>query len=368
VLACTFLTGCAGHHTNPAPTAPVTLKDAFKGLFLIGAAVNPDQFTERDARGAALVKTQFNAITPENVLKWQLVHPQPDRYNFEPSDRYVAFGETNGMAIIGHTLVWHNQTPAWVFRNEKGDALDREALLARMRDHIHTVVGRYKGRIRGWDVVNEAVDDGGSMRQSSWMKIIGEDYAAKAYEFAHEADPGAELYYNDFDLEKPAKRKGALALIKRLQASGAPITGVGLQHHDHLQTPTVADVETTIEEFAALGLKVMITELDVDVLPRGSMSGVRGAAPPRLNPYTNGLPDSVQQEFTRRYAELFAAFVKHHDKIGRVTFWGVTDADSWLNNYPIPRRTNYPLLFDRNGDPKPAFDAVLRTAPHPPAP
>ena len=194
------------------------LKDAFKGKFKIGVAINQAQFTETDARGAALIKKHFDSISPENVLKWESVHPRRDGYDFAMADRYVEFGTKNNMYIIGHTLVWHSQTPAWVFQNDKGEPLDREGLLARMRDHIHTVVGRYKGRIKGWDVVNEALNEDGTLRQSPWMKIIGEDYLAKAFQYANEADPQAELYYNDYSVENEAKRNGAVAIVKKLQA------------------------------------------------------------------------------------------------------------------------------------------------------
>ena len=350
-----------------AASAQPSLKEAFKDHFLIGAALNENQFTERDTRGAAIVKAQFNTITPENVLKWASIHPEPDTYGFSPGDRYVEFGEKNKMFIVGHTLVWHNQTPDWVFRDEQGKLLDRETLLKRMRDHIHTVVGRYQGRIRGWDVVNEALNEDGTMRESLWRKIIGEDYVQKAFEFAHEADPNAELYYNDYSLENEPKRNGAVALIKKLQAAGIPIAAVGLQNHDKMDWPTPAQVDATIDAFAKLGGKVMITELDIDVLPPTSRSqaaevSMKVALQAKLNPYTNGLPDTVQQALAKRYAELFATFVKHSDKIKRVTFWGVTDGDSWLNNWPVRGRISYPLLFDREGKPKPAFQAVHKSA------
>lgn len=339
------------------------LKDVFQSDFKIGAALNSRQFFEKDVRGAEIVTTHFNSITPENVLKWSLVHPQPNKYDFAAPDRFVEFGQKHGMFIVGHTLVWHNQTPRWVFADEQGKPLDREALLGRMREHIFTVAGRYKGRIQGWDVVNEALNQDGTMRQSPWFKIIGEDYLAHAFRFAHEADPDAELYYNDYDLELPAKRKGAVALLKKLQAAGVPIAGVGLQNHNQLQWPSLAYVDATIEAFAELGLKVHITELDVDVLPRTTKPGadyaVDIAPTPKLNPYTAGLPDMVQSQLARRYADLFRVYLKHRDVIERVTFWGVADGDSWLNNWPIKSRTNHPLLFDRSGQPKPSFHALI---------
>ncbi len=343
------------------------LKDTFKKHFLIGAAINQDQFYERDARGVPIITSQFNSITPENVLKWESVHPEPGRYDFDGPDRYVAFGEKHRMFIVGHTLVWHSQTPRWVFEDGKGLPVDRQTLLERMRDHIHTVVGRYKGRIKGWDVVNEALDEDGTLRQTPWMKIIGEEYLVKAFEFAHEADPGAQLYYNDYSLENEAKRKGAIELIKKLKARGGAVYAVGLQGHDKMDWPTAQQQSETIAAFSSLGVKVNITELDIDVLPRASQH--RGAdislnveLQAQLNPYANGLPDSVQQALAQRYAELFAVFVKHRDVIDRVTFWGVTDGDSWLNGWPVRGRTSYPLLFDRDGKPKPAYMAVIKTA------
>ncbi|HEV2211117.1 MAG TPA: endo-1,4-beta-xylanase [Verrucomicrobiae bacterium] len=355
------LPGEAASSTSPS------LKEAFKDCFLIGAALNESQFTGRDARAAALIKKQFDSITPENVLKWGLVHPQPDTYDFGPADRYVEFGQSNGMFIIGHTLIWHSQTPHWVFHNADGSLLTRDALVTRMREHITTVVGRYRGRVKGWDVVNEALDEDGTMRSNYWMRIIGPDYVQKAFEFAHAADPAAQLYYNDYSLENEPKREGALRLIKALKAAGVHITGIGVQSHDKMDWPTAQQLDATIDSFANEGLKVMITELDVDVLPaafRGpsAETSLNAKLTKDLNPYTNGLPESVQQALAKRYAELFSTFLKHRHQIARVTFWGVTDGNSWLNNWPVRGRTSYPLLFDREGHPKPAFDAVIGLA------
>ncbi len=352
--------------TGSAPAQP-TLKEAFQDKFLIGVALNPAQFTEQNAAQAALVKKQFNSITAENVMKWEKLHPAPDRFDFGPADQFVAFGTKHGMTIIGHTLVWHSQTPRWVFEDGKGGPADRATLLARMSNHIHTVVGRYKGRVKGWDVVNEALNEDGSLRRSPWLRIIGEDYLVKAFEFAHAADPAAELYYNDFSLENEPKRNGAVKLIKTLQAAGVKVHGIGTQTHAKLDWPTPQEVEDTITTFSRLGVQVMVTELDIDVLPsrsrdRSAEVSRRDTAAPALNPYPKNLPDSVQQELARLYGDIFAVYVRHADKISRVTFWGVTDGDSWLNNWPIRGRTSYPLLFDRNGQPKPAFEAVIKTA------
>jgi endo-1,4-beta-xylanase len=350
--------------TAAAAPAPTTLKEAFKDDFLVGVAINRNQIYDEDRRGDPIIKAQFDSISPENVMKWENIHPEPDKYDFAAADRYVEFGESNHMAIIGHVLIWHSQTPNWVFRDANGNPVDRETLLNRMSNHIHTVVGRYKGRIKGWDVVNEALYDSGLPRQSPWMKIIGEDYIAKAFEFAHQADPNAELHYNDYSLENEAKRKGAIALIKKLQAEGVPITSVGLQCHVKMKWPTPQQEGATISDFAKLGLKVMITELDVDVVR--ATQGNRSADIAEMSrPVTGGdnstnvLPEATQEALAARYAELFNVFVKHRKDIDRVTFWGVTDGDSWLNRRG---RLNYPLLFDRQGKPKPAFYAVLKTA------
>jgi endo-1,4-beta-xylanase len=252
-----------------------------------------------------------------------------------------------------------------VFRDGKGGDLPIATLLARMSNHIHAVVGRYKGRIKGWDVVNEALNEEGTLRQSPWLKIIGEDYLVKAFEFAHAADPATELYYNDFSLENEPKREGAVRLVKKLQAAGVKIHGIGTQTHAKMDWPTPELVDDTLTAFGKLGVKVMITELDIDVLParsrdRSADVSRRDTADPALNPYPNGLPEAMQQALAKRYGEIFAVYAKHADKISRVTFWGVTDGDSWLNNWPIRGRTSYPLLFDRNGQPKPAFDAVIQ--------
>jgi endo-1,4-beta-xylanase len=271
------------------------------------------------------------------------------------------------MFIIGHNLIWHNQTPKWVFQDDKGNPISRDALLKRMHDHIFAVVGHYQGKIGGWDVVNEALNEDGTLRESSWEKIIGPDYLIKAYQFAHEADPNVQLYYNDYSLENAPKREGAIALIKKLQVAGIPVAGVGLQGHYNMTWPTTQQVDETIKAFASLGMKVMITELDMDVLPPATRSqaaevSMNVALRAELNPYTKGLPASVEQAEAQRYADLFKVFVANRDVVTRVTFWGVTDGNSWRNDWPVKGRTAYPLLFDRNCQPRSAFDAVIRVA------
>lgn len=347
--------------------APASLKQAYKGDFYIGVAMNAAQINGEDQRGDALIISQFNSISPENCLKWEVVHPQPGRYDFTLADQYVAFGQKHHMFILGHNLVWHSQVPAWVFRDDNGNLLTRDALLARMKDHIDHVVGRYRGRIQTWDVVNEALNEDGTLRQSLWYKIIGPDYIAKAFEYAHQADPQAQLNYNDYNLENPAKLEGAIRLVKQIQSEGIPVHTVGIQDHDNLTWPATQQESAAIDAFGKLGVKVAISELDVDVLPAATRQqtadvGVTVAENPKLNPWPTALPDDIQQQLARRYADLFAVFLEHRDVINRVTFWGVTDADSWKNNWPVRGRTNYPLLFDRADQPKPAYDAVLKAA------
>jgi len=363
LLLSVFLSSMAAVAQAPAPA---TLKDTFRSAFHVGVAINADQISGKDARGDAIILQQFDSISPENVMKWEVIHPRPDAYDFTLADKYVEFGLKNHMFIVGHNLCWHSQTPAWVFKDDKGNPLTRDALLQRLHDHIRTVVGRYKGKVDSWDVVNEALNEDGSLRQSSWMKIIGNDYIIRAFQYAHEADPKVQLNYNDYNLETPAKRKGAIALVKKLQAAGVPIAVVGDQAHLHLDGASAADEEATVTDLAATGVKVAITELDIDVLPSawGQTADVslNIQQNTKLNPYAKGLPDAVQQALAKRYADLFAVYWKHRDVINRVTFWGVTDADSWLNNWPVRGRSSYPLLFDRDGKPKPAFEAVLQTA------
>jgi endo-1,4-beta-xylanase len=344
-----------------AAAEPPALKSLVPPGLRIGAALSRAQSDGRDAAGVAIVVRQFNSISPENLLKWEAVHPDPDRYDFEPSDRYVEFGRGHGMFVVGHVLLWHQQTPAWVFAGEGGKRADRKTLLARLQSHIATVVGRYRGRIGGWDVVNEALDEDGTLRRTPWLEGIGEDYIAKAFEFARAADPGAELYYNDYNLWKPAKGDAAVRLVQGLKAKGLRVDGIGEQGHWGIDDPPLAAIDGVLGAIRASGTRALITELDIDVLPRdpdmwGADLSKKATIRAATNIYPDGLPPAVQERLARRYADLFTLFLKHD--VGRVTFWGVTDATSWLHNFPIPGRVNYPLLWDRDGREKPAFDAV----------
>jgi len=349
----------------PAPA----LKDVAPPGLKIGVAVSQAMSDGGDPAGLALVARQFNSISPENLLKWERVHPRRDHYEFDPADKYVELGKSRGMFVVGHVLLWHQQTPRWVFTDESGNKLGREALLTRLREHITTVAGRYRGRIGGWDVVNEALDDDGTLRKTPWLEAIGEDYIAKAFEFAHAADPDAELYYNDFNLWKPAKRDAAIALVRGLKAKGLRVDAIGEQGHWGVDDPPLQAIDDTLAAIRASGTTTVITELDMDVLPRdpdmwGADLSKKAKLRATTNVYPDGLPPAMQERLAKRYADVFALVVKHD--VRRVTFWGLTDATSWLNDFPIPGRVNYPLLWGRDGKEKPAFDAVidvLRKAP-----
>ena len=366
-LMATMLTSCA---TGDSTTSrPLTLKDAFKNDFPIGVAINQSQFSGQDTNGVALITSQFNAISPENVLKWEIVHPQPgtNGYDFTLGDAYVAFGEQHHMLIVGHTLVWHEQTPRWVFQDENGrwlsgtNAADRKLLLQRMHDHIQTVVGHYKGRIKIWDVVNEALNDShrlndtNVLRQTSpWVRVLGMDFIVKAFEYAHEADPAAILRYNDYSIENPAKRQRLITLIKYLQSQNVPVMAIGSQTHANLIWPEPDLEDNFLTEVSLLGLPIHITELDVN----GSQAG-QGSQDADItqNAQVNGGGSpvvSVQEKMAQQYGDLFKVFLKHRNAVKLVTFWGVTDTDSWRSN-------GHPLLFDGNWQPKLAFRAVIKT-------
>ncbi len=343
-----------------------TLKAAFEGKYYIGVAVNGYQILGNDSKSMEIIKTQFNSLTPENFTKWERIHPEPDEYNFAVVDSFVKFGEQQNMFMVGHCLVWQFQTPSWVFKNDSKNLSDRDVLLAVLKDHIFTVVGRYKGKIGGWDVVNEAFSDDGKLKKTRWLGIIGEDYIEKAFVWAHEADPGAELYYNDYNMYVPEKRDAVVKFVRELQSKGVPIHGIGMQGHWGLNYPSLEDLEAAIVAYGELGLSVHITELDINVLPdpfenQGADITFRFKRRKAMNPYPDALPDSMQMVQSERYAEIFKVFNKHSDIVERVTLWGVHDGLSWRNYWPIRGRTAYPLLFDRNYQPKPAFYAVIKT-------
>lgn len=342
------------------------LKDYYAANYLIGAALFPELFD--DPVSADLIKTNFSTITPENDFKWALLHPTLNEYEFDRADRIADFAQANNIKLIGHTLVWHSQLGQGVYTKEGSqnpdDLVDKATLLSRIRDHIFKVAGRYKGKVHGWDVVNEALEEDGSFRDSNFYRIAGETFIEKAFEYAGQADPEAELYYNDYNLVKPEKRHGAVSLIKNLQEKGLKVDGVGIQAHWNMTFPDLEEIEKSIIEFSELGIKVMFTELDVSVLPSpwnmpSADIGVRFQNNETMNPYPDSLPDSVSKHLAKRYRDIFTIFNKHKDKISRVTFWGLHDGISWKNNFPIRGRTDYPLIFDREMNPKKAYWEII---------
>ena len=344
------------------------LKDHYSSNYLIGAALFPEALYDLQTNN--FIKTHFNCITAENDMKWERVHPTLDKYTFEWADKLIEYAQTNDIKVIGHTLVWHSQLGKGVFTHENAPApfdtvlVDSATLMTRVKEHITTVAGRYKGKIHGWDVVNEALNEDGSLRESNFLKIAGPGYIQKAFEFANKVDPKAELYYNDYNMVESAKRAGAIRLVKELQNNGVRIDGIGMQAHWELNYPSLQQIEESIIAYAELGVQVMITELDISVLPSpwrmpSADISIKFENNPTMNPYTEGMPDSVAAALAKRYRDIFALFNKHSDKISRVTFWGLHDGNSWKNGFPIKGRTDYPLLFDRNLQKKKAYDEVV---------
>ncbi len=334
------------------------LKDVMGKYFLVGAAVNADLAAGLDPQAEAVVKEQFNQVVAENCMKGEVIHPEVNRYDWTDGDKLADWAEKNGKTLIGHCLVWHSQPPKWMFTDENGKNVSRETLIGRMYSHIMTVVTHYKGKVKGWDVVNEAIEDDGSYRKSPYYNIIGPEYIELAFQFAHEADPNVELYINDYSMAKPGKREAYCKLIHNLKAKGIRIDAIGMQSHNGYDYPDYAEYEKSIEAFASEGVKVMLTELDMNMLPNpkdfsGAEISQKFELMEKYNPYVKGLDKKAQKLFNQRYLDLFKIVERHKDVISRVTFWGVNDGHSWLNGWPVPGRTNYPLLFDRNNQAKP---------------
>jgi endo-1,4-beta-xylanase len=358
-----LLFACTSNKTEPEKT----LKNTFEGKFYIGAALNERQITGEDSLSVEIVKKHFNSIVAENCMKGERIHPVEGQFNWDLADRFVEFGEENDMHIVGHTLIWHSQAPRWFFVDEAGNDVSRDVMIERMHHHIANVVGRYKGRVHGWDVLNEAIVEDGSFRKSKFYEIIGEEFVELAFQFAAEADPDAELYYNDYGMANPGRRKGVIEMVKNLQAKGIKIDGIGMQGHLNLESLNLEEFEKSIVAFAELGVKVMITEFDLTILPFPTRQttadiGMRAEYEERMNPYADGFTDEILTEWNEACADIFRLFLKHQDKISRVTTWGVTDNHSWKNNWPVRGRTDYPLLFDRDYQPKPVVQTIIEEA------
>lgn len=352
VIGFTML-GYAQKSTTPTEENPVTLKSAYQDYFDIGVAVSPRALQNDEA---TMILNQFNSLTAENAMKMGPIHPEENKFNWEPADKIVEFAQANNLKLRGHTLCWHSQAPRWMFVNEKGDTVSKEVLLKRLEDHITSVVTRYKGKIYAWDVVNEAVSDKKDeyLRKSPWLTIIGEEFIAKAFEYAHKADPEALLFYNDYNEINPVKREKIFKLVTSLKKAGVPIHGVGLQGHWAVNEPTRDQLDSTLTRFAESGLAVQITELDISVYPKEHNR--RAANPEDSN--TAFTPEKEQQQL-EVYKMCFELFRKHKASISSVTFWNVSDRNSWLDNFPVRGRKDYPLLFDKDLNPKKVYWEVV---------
>lgn len=329
------------------------LKEYYKGYFPMGVAVSPQVLKGPEA---ALILKHFNSLTAENAMKMGPIHPEENRYNWAPADGIVSFAQEHGLRMRGHTLCWHNQTPDWLFVDKDGNTVSKEVLLQRLKAHITEVVTRYKGKIYAWDVVNEVIDDDDSkfFRESKWYSICGDEFIAKAFEYAHEADPDALLFYNDYNTESAGKRERIYKLVKQLMDAKVPIHGVGLQGHWSIYEPSEKDLRTSIEKFSSLGLKVQITELDVSVYPLE-----HSRREPRPNEPSK-LTAEMEQRQVEQYTMFFKVFREYKNAITGVTFWNVSDKHSWLDSFPVRGRKNYPLLFDQNLQPKKAYWEVVK--------
>ncbi len=335
----------------------------FGSRFVVGVALGgrvPDDYTAAERK---LILEQFGSVTPENCMKMTAIQPREGEFHFEEADALVAFAIQNKLQIVGHTLVWakDERTPPWLFLDGDKPA-SRDRVLERMQTHIRKVVTHYRGKITTWDVVNEALDDGEPyLRPSHWLSIAGPEFIARAFEWAHEADPDALLVYNDYNVDLPRKREKLLRLLRELREQRAPLGAVGIQGHWEVDQVPFSDIKALLASMKELGLKVMISELDLGVVPRGPWWADGGKNRERLaktNPLAGGCPPELLERQARQYAELFQLFRDHSESIGRVTFWDLHDGRSWLNTFPWTH-AEYPLLFDRNADPKPAFKAVM---------
>lgn len=363
-LALLLLLMSASCASTSAPVSQKGLKDVLADDFLVGCAVNSSMIDGRRPKADSITRRHFNSIVAENCMKSAEINPAPGVYNWAPADSFVAYGNRHGMAVIGHTLIWHSQLAPWFAVDAEGHDVSPDTLRARMKAHITAMLTRYKGKVKGWDVVNEPILDDGTYRDSPFYRILGEEFIPLAFSYAHEADPDAELYINDYSMTKPAKRDAYVRLVKAMKARGLRIDGIGMQAHISMEEPTLAEFEQAIDSFASTGANVMITEWDMSALPVPTMSAniADSVAPaPDLNPYTEGLPDSVAMAWNRRMADFMDLFRRHSDQITRVTVWGTDDSMSWRNFFPVRGRTDYPLLFDRDFNAKPFVDSLIST-------
>lgn len=330
------------------------LKDYYKDYFTIGVAVSPRALNTDEA---GLILEQFNSMTAENAMKMGPIHPKENEYNWAGGDSIAAFAKRNNLKLRGHTLCWHNQTPSWFFKDEEGKQVSKEVLLQRLKEHITTVVTRYKDVIYAWDVVNEVISDKPEefYRNSLFYQICGDEFIAKAFQWAHEADPKALLFYNDYNEINPGKREKIIKMVKDLQAKGVPIHGVGLQGHWAINEPSKEQLEKTLEDFSKLGLTLQVTELDISVYPKEHNARDRKASD-----YDTVFTAEKELQQIEVYKYCFELLRKYRKHVSSVTFWNISDRSSWLDNFPVRGRKDYPLLFDRELKPKKAYWEVIQ--------
>ncbi len=341
-------------HAQQAGDNNKGLKDYYKDFFSIGVAVSPRALKTDEAQ---LTLKEFNSMTPENAMKMGPIHPRENEYNWAGGDSIAAFVKRNNIKLRGHTLCWHNQTPPWFFKDAEDKQVTKELLLQRLKDHITAVVTRYKDVIYAWDVVNEVISDNPAefYRNSLFYQICGDEFITKAFLWAHEADPKALLFYNDYNEINPLKREKIIKMVKELKAKGIPIHGVGLQGHWAINEPTKDQLEKTLDDFSKLKLPLQITELDISVYPKEHGRRERTAAD--NDTLLTGEKEQKQIEVYKTCFELFRKYKKY---ITSVTFWNISDRSSWLDNFPVRGRKDYPLLFDKELKRKKAYWGVVR--------
>lgn len=344
--------GCS----SSVDTAETPLKHTFADKFLIGTAVNDLQVIGFDSIAADIIKKHFNTVVAENVMKSEKINPYKGVYNWSPADRFVDFGCENDMFVVGHTLIWHSQLAPWFPLDDEGNYVCADTLRQRMHDYIYAVVGRYKGRVKGWDVVNEAIEEDGSYRRSPFYEILGEEFIPLAFQYAHEADPDAQLYINDYGMDCKKRRDTYVKIVNDLKKRGLRIDAIGMQAHMGMDYPDFKDFEESLEAFAATGCSVMVTELDMSALPTLSKSAnVSDMVDMKqlVDPYPDGLPQDVSQEWNSRMLAVMDMLLRHSDVVSRVNVWGLDDGTSWKNNFPVLGRTDYPVFFSRDYQMKP---------------
>ena len=355
---------CSTQNTTAPFSSNVGLQSAYKNQFFIGTALNLNHIHGTDKKGLDIVKKNFNSIVAENCMKSMFIQPEEGKFFFDDADQFIDFGIKNKMHIVGHTLIWHSQAPDWFFTDKEGKNVSAEVLKQRMKTHITTVVSRYKGKIDSWDVVNEAIMEDGSYRKSKFYEILGEEFIPLAFKYAQQADPKVKLYYNDYNEWHPKKVETLTKIIKDMKSRGIRIDGIGMQGHVGLDSPSIEEYEKAIVDYANAGVKVSVTELEISALPSpwGLSANIADKVEydAKMNPYTKGLPQNVTTEWEQRYKDFFNLYLKHQDKVERVTVWGVTDLDSWKNDFPIKGRTDYPLLFDREYKTKPIVNKLIQ--------